>query len=65
MKATVGDHIMIRGHHVGDAARDGEVLEVRGRDGEPPYVVRWEGSEHEALFYPGPDALVHQRGREN
>ncbi len=58
MHATAGDRIIIRGHHIGEPDRDCEVLEVRGHDGEPPYVVRWEDDGHEALFFPGPDAEV-------
>ncbi|HMC40775.1 MAG TPA: DUF1918 domain-containing protein [Acidimicrobiales bacterium] len=58
MRATVGDRIVIEGHHVGEAFRDCEILEVRGPGGEPPYVVRWGDSGHEALFYPGPDAHI-------
>ena len=58
MNASVGDRIVIRGHHIGEPDRDCEVLEVRGREGGPPYVVRWEESGHEALFFPGPDAMV-------
>lgn len=58
MQANVGDRIVIRGHHVGEPDRDCEVLEVRGREGEPPYVVRWGDSGHEGLFFPGPDAYV-------
>lgn len=58
MFASVGDRIVIKGHHVGEPERDCEVLEVRGRDGGPPYLVRWDDSGHEALFFPGPDAAV-------
>lgn len=58
MHATAGDRIIIRGHHIGEPDRDCEVLEVRGHDGEPPYVVRWEDDGREALFFPGPDAEV-------
>ena len=58
MQARVGDRIVIRGHHVGEAIRDGEILEVRGPDGGPPYIVRWEDSGHETLFFPGSDALI-------
>lgn len=36
---------------------DGEVLETRGPDGGPPYLVRWSDG-HEGLFYPGPGALL-------
>jgi Domain of unknown function (DUF1918) len=58
MKADKGDRIVIRGHRIGEPDRDCEVLEVRGLDGGPPYVVRWEESGQEALFFPGSDATV-------
>jgi len=57
VKATIGDHITVHGQHVGDASRFGEVLEVLGPDGEPPYVMRWEDG-HSAIFVPGSGALV-------
>jgi hypothetical protein len=66
MFASVDDRIVIKGHHVGEPDRDCEVLEVRGRDGGPPYLVRWSDSGHEGLFFPGPDATVEhfeQQGR--
>lgn len=59
MNAAVGDRIIIKGHRVGEPSRDGEVLEVRGPDGGPPFVVRWGDSGHETLFFPGADATVH------
>jgi hypothetical protein len=37
------------------------VLEVRGLEGEPPYMVRFSDG-HESLVYPGPDCIVEQRG---
>lgn len=58
MHATIGDRIIIKGHHVGEPDRDCEVLEVKGHGGEPPYRVRWADSGHEALFFPGSDATV-------
>jgi hypothetical protein len=58
MQAAVGDRIVIKGHRVGEPERDGEVLEVHGDDGAPPYVVRWEDDGHEVLFFPGSDATV-------
>lgn len=62
MKAQVGDRIVIKGHHVGEHDRDGEVLEVRGDHGAPPYVVRWSDSEHTVLVFPGPDAVIEHFG---
>ena len=58
MKAQVGDRLVIQGPHVGDKRRDGEVLEVHGEDGAPPFLVRWDDG-HEGLFFPGPDVTVH------
>ena len=40
MKAAVGDRITVHGPHIGDATRRGEVIEVKGAGGEPPYVMR-------------------------
>ena len=62
MKAAVGDRIIVRSMHVGEPDRDGEILEVRGRDGAPPYLIRWSDDGHEGLFFPGPDAQVHHHG---
>jgi len=58
MQAKAGDRLIIKGHHVGEPDRDAEILEVRGADGGPPYVVRWEDSGHETVFFPGSDAVV-------
>ena len=57
MRAKKGDHLMVDGRKVGDQLREGEIVEVRGQDGAPPYVVRWSDG-HEGLTYPGPDAHV-------
>jgi hypothetical protein len=57
MQANKGDRVIIR-HQSGQPDRDGEVLEVRGANGAPPYVVRWEDSGHETYFFPGPDATI-------
>lgn len=58
MRAKVGDRIVIQAHRVGEHLRDCEVIEVRGADGGPPYVVRWDDDGHEGLFFPGSDAVV-------
>ena len=57
MHAQQGDHVTVPGRHVGDGERHGEVLEVRGPHGEPPYLVRWDDG-HEALVCPGPELRV-------
>ncbi len=61
MHASIGERIVIHGKQVGQSDRHGEILEVRGADGAPPYVVRFDDG-HETLLYPGADCeLEHQR----
>jgi hypothetical protein len=61
MKAQVGDKLLVHGNRVGWPDRLGEIVEVRGPDGDPPYVVRWEPEGPEGLVFPGPDAVVEPR----
>ena len=58
LRASVGDRVIIHGHQLGEPSRDGEVLEVLGRDGMPPYLVRWDDG-HVSRLYPSSDAMVH------
>ncbi|WP_185972440.1 DUF1918 domain-containing protein [Georgenia yuyongxinii] len=63
MRAQRGDHIVLAGGRVGETVRDGEILEVRGEGGSPPYLVRWSDGR-EVLVFPGPDAelrVAHSR----
>ena len=64
MKAAVGDRVVIRGHRVGDHERKALVLDVKGADGDPPFVVKWFDDEHVVLLWPGPDAVV-ERGAQS
>ncbi len=57
LHAKPGDHLVVRGHHQGEAPRDAEVLEVLGENGKPPYRVRWEDG-HEAEVFPGSDIFI-------
>lgn len=57
MRAAVGDELIATSHHVGEPARHGVITAVRGADGAPPYVVRWDDG-HEATFFPSADTTV-------
>ena len=59
MHAQVGDRIVVQAMHVGDLVRDAEILEVRGPNGTPPYLVRWSDDGHVGLYFPGPDARIN------
>jgi hypothetical protein len=58
MLARVGDRLVLKGVHVGDARRIGIITAVHHPDGSPPYEVRWVDSGREALVFPGPEAHV-------
>ncbi|GAA0237937.1 DUF1918 domain-containing protein [Saccharothrix mutabilis subsp. mutabilis] len=60
MHATVGDRLHVHSRAVGLDEQVGEILEVRGEEGAPPYLVRFSDG-HEGLVYPGPDCLVEPR----
>ncbi len=57
MKAKVGDRLHVHGRTVGDVDRVGEIVEVHGEDGAPPFLVRFPDG-HETLVFPGPDATI-------
>ena len=63
VQAAVGDWIVVRSRHVGTAEKRGEIVAVRGDGGAPPWVVRWTGEDHEALFAPGADATIEHRSQ--
>jgi hypothetical protein len=65
MRAHSGDQVVVKGHRIGMPDRKGEVLEARGSDGSPPFLVRWDDSGHVTLLFPGTDAVVeHLEGKE-
>lgn len=61
MRAEVGSRIRIHGARVGNSERHGEVLETRGEDGGPPYLVRFDDGG-ESLIFPGPDCELERQG---
>ena len=62
MQAVVGDRFHVRGKIVGHPERTGEIVEVRGAGGEPPYLVRFDDG-HTRLVFPGPDAIIEHPRR--
>ncbi len=62
MRAVVGDQLHIHGRVVGQPEQTAEVVEVRGRDGSPPYLVRHDDGR-ESLVFPGPAASLEHPQR--
>ena len=48
------------GAHSSDGQQTGEIVEVRGADDGPPYLVRFPDGE-EMVIYPGPETVVESR----
>jgi len=57
MEASVGDRLHVHGNAVGKPDKIGEIVEIRGASGGPPYQVRFEDG-HTRLVFPGPDAVI-------
>jgi threonine dehydrogenase-like Zn-dependent dehydrogenase len=58
--AKIGDRIVIDPQRRGRYERECKVVEVQGRNGTPPYIVRWAESGKLALYFPGRNAHVKQ-----
>ena len=65
--AERGDVVVIRGHAIDSRDRRGVIVDVRGADGGPPFVVQWlddtSAQPHEVLFFPGTDADIEHVGQ--
>jgi hypothetical protein len=62
VQANIGDTLHIFGTKPGVVARVGEIIEVHGEQGAPPYLVRFADGKEELVF-PGPDARVEPAAR--
>jgi hypothetical protein len=60
MQAAIGDRVHFKGNVVGKQEHSAVVIEARGEDGGPPYLVRHDDG-HQTLVFPGPDAWVEHR----
>lgn len=58
MRVTAGDLLVVKGQHAGQPDVHVEVLETRGVNGTPPWLVHWGEDGHEGVLYPGPGATI-------
>jgi Domain of unknown function (DUF1918) len=56
-QAKAGDEPTVKGRLVSDEERHGEIIEVHGADGAPPYLIRWR-DDHESVFFPSSETVV-------
>jgi hypothetical protein len=57
MQANVGDELTVKSRRKGDDERHGQIIEVHGENGSPPYLVRWRDGR-ESVFFPSSDTVV-------
>jgi hypothetical protein len=57
MRAQIGDRLHIHNNHTGASDQYGRIVEIRGANGTPPYLVEFPDG-HTSLVYPGPDAVI-------
>ena len=57
MHASIGDRLRIHSNQVGTSDHCGQIIEIRGADGAPPYMVQFDDG-HERLIFPGGDAVI-------
>jgi hypothetical protein len=60
MQAKIGDVLVVESNAAEVHRREGDIVEVHGDDGRPPYVVKWHDGP-QGLVFPGPDAHVVSR----
>lgn len=53
----VGDRVILESERTGQAAREGEILEVLGAGESVHYRVRWKDG-HESIFFPSAGSLT-------
>lgn len=53
MKAHQQGRIVLASSRLDAPTRDGEMLEIEGQDGAPPYLVRWADGQ----LCPAPDSV--------
>ena len=58
MKALVGDRIVVLPTHAGGRIQSGVIVELRRLDGSAPYVVRWDDTGEEAVYFPASDSRL-------
>lgn len=63
LRAEVGDLLVVDEGGAAGIPAIGVILDVRGADGSPPYLVRWIAGEYESTVMPAAGARIEKRGR--
>jgi hypothetical protein len=59
MRPVPGDLLILKDAKTGAILRDGQILDVRGDDPMPSYIVRWSDSGNVEMYVADESAFVH------
>lgn len=59
MRPVPGDLLILKDVKTGARLRDGQVLDVRGDDPMPSYIVRWSDTGNVELYFADERAFIH------
>ena len=59
MRPISGDLVILKDATTGAPVRDGQVLDVRGDDARPVYLVRWSDTGNVEMYIADESAVVH------
>ncbi|MBT0772056.1 DUF1918 domain-containing protein [Kineosporia sp. J2-2] len=65
MQADTGDWLVVETGRPGKPGRErryGQIVDILGPDGSPPYVVSWIDGEYSPMFLPGTGTRVLRTG---
>ena len=58
MRARAGDTLLVKERCPGEGDREAVIIEVWGKDGRPPYVVRWPDGRQNVFFPASADTVI-------
>jgi hypothetical protein len=59
MRPVSGDLLILKDVKTGESLRDGQVLDVRGDEPMPNYIIRWSDTGNVELYLADEGAFIH------
>jgi len=59
MRPVPGDLLILKDVKTGEPLRDGRVLDVRGDEPMPNYIVRWSDTGNVEMYFADESAFIH------
>jgi hypothetical protein len=59
MRPVTGDQLLLKDAKTGITMRDGQILDIRGDDATPSYIVRWSDTGDVEMYLADESAFIH------